>query len=192
MSYTRQQITDFIVLVLRFYLAYFMLDYGWSKINGGQFSIWDPKILDKPVKEVDKFYLAWYLFSISPVFNLVVGSIQIIGGLMLLFNRTVLPGALILVPVLIQILLVDIAFTTSMFGASLPLRLAIMLLCDIGILYYYKDKLNPVLKLLTTGIGKFKYKWWTYIVVFLLAIPLDFLFALIAWPFKMLFHWLTK
>lgn len=193
MKYSRQQIIDFIVLALRFYLAFFMIDYGWGKATGGQFHIWDPKILDKPVKDVDKFYLAWHLFSMSTVFNLVVGSTQIIGGLLLMFNRTVLLGALFLIPVLIQILLVDIAFTTNMFGAALPLRLTIMLLCDIGILYYHKDKMIPVIKLLTSsGLGQFKYKWWTYIIVLLLALPIDFMFALLAWPFKMLIHWLSK
>src|SRR4051812_22641839 len=132
MKYSRQQIIDFIVLALRFYLAFFMINYGWGKMTGGQFHIWDPTILEKPVKDVDKFYLAWHLFSLSPVFNIVVGLTQVIGGLLLMFNRTVLVGALILIPVLIQILLVDIAFTTNMFGSALPLRLTIMLLCDIG------------------------------------------------------------
>jgi uncharacterized membrane protein YphA (DoxX/SURF4 family) len=193
MKYSKQQIIDIIILALRFYLAFFMIDYGWGKVTGGQFHILDPKILDKPLKDVDKFYLAWHLFSMSKVFNVLVGSTQIIGGLLLMFNRTVLLGALILIPILIQILLVDIAFTTNMFGATLPLRLAIMLLCDICILYYHKDKMVLVIRLLTSsGPGKFKYKWWTYIIVLLLAVPIDFMFNLLAWPFKILIHWLSK
>ena len=170
-----------------------MLDYGWGKMTGGQFGVHDPKILEQPLKDVDKFYLAWHLFSLSKAFDVIVGVFQIIGGLLLVFNRTVLLGCLLLLPILFQILLVDIAFTTNMFGAALPLRLTIMILCDFTVLYYHKDKIIPVIKLLTSkGQGKFKYKWWTYIIVFLLALPLDFIFALIAWPFKMLIHWLTK
>src|SRR5688500_7563035 len=112
-KYSIQQVIDFIVLALRFYLAFFMIDYGWSKITGEQFHIHDPQILDKPIKEIDKFYLAWYLFSLSDVFNIVVGSLQVFGGLLLAFNKTVLIGCLLLIPILIQILLVDIAFTTN-------------------------------------------------------------------------------
>ena len=80
-----------------------MISYGWGKINGEQFGIFNQEVLNSPLKEVDKFNLAWYLFSLDKTFNVIVGITQIIGGVLIIINRTTLIGALILLPVLAQI-----------------------------------------------------------------------------------------
>src|SRR5690606_15921133 len=57
---SKEQIIDFIVLVLRWYLGYYMLKYGLSKLIDGQF-VRSEEILNTPLKDIDKFNLAWYL-----------------------------------------------------------------------------------------------------------------------------------
>lgn len=84
--------------------------------------------------------IAWYLFSLSISFNLIVGITQLLGGVLLLFNRTVLLGAVILLPVLFNIFLIDLAFTTNMFGSALPVRLMGMILCNILIMVYLRKE----------------------------------------------------
>ncbi len=64
---------DVAILALRWYLAFYMIDYGCSKMTGGQFQVQDPAILEKPIKEIDAFYIAWHLFRLSKTFNVVVG-----------------------------------------------------------------------------------------------------------------------
>ncbi len=123
----QHQVVDFVVLVLRWYLAYYMFTYGWSKITTGQFHV-KPEILEQPLKEVDRFYLSWYLFSLSKTFNVVVGFSQVVGAVLIAYNRTAIIGGIFLLPVLIHILLIDVAFTTAMFGYSLVLRLSLMIL----------------------------------------------------------------
>ncbi len=190
---TKKQFFDFVVLVLRWYLAYYMFDYGWDKLTGGQFGHRSPEILNTPLKDVDRFNLAWHLFSLDKTFNVIVGLSQIIGAVLIVINRTVLVGALMLLPILVQIFLIDIVFTSSMFGAALPIRLSGMLLSDMLILYYFKDRMLLVWDNLTNGmIVKFKYKWWVYIMLPLLGLLTDFGIATLSYPLKLLVNLLTK
>jgi uncharacterized membrane protein YphA (DoxX/SURF4 family) len=190
---TREQIFDFAILTLRWYLAVYMASYGWSKMTGGQFGLHDPALLDKALRDVDKFDLAWYLFSLDKSFSILAGLLQIIGAVLIVINRTALIGALILLPVLGQIFLVDLAFTTSVFGPALTLRLGIMIISDILILFYYKDRMIIVWHHLTDGLTtKFNYKWWVFILMPLIGLSIDFLMGLLSFPIRLLITWLTK
>lgn len=189
---TKQQIFDFLILMLRWYLAYYMFTYGCSKLTSGQF-VRSEEILNMPLKDIDKFNLAWYLFSLDKTFNIVVGLSQIIGAILIVNKKTVLVGALMLLPVLGQIFLVDVAFTGEMFGAALPIRLSGMILSAILILYYYRDRMILVWNNLTKGIStKFKYKWWVFILLPFLGFITDFLIAIITSPIKLLINYITK
>ena len=108
--YQKSQLVDFAVLALRWYLAYYMIDYGIGKIVGEQFGAYDPAMPDKPLREVGRFKLAWYLFGLSPTFSTVVGVFQILGGVLIIINRTALIGAFILLPILINIFLIDVIY----------------------------------------------------------------------------------
>lgn len=191
MKISKQQIIDFTILTLRWYLAIYMFDYGISKITGGQFGIIDSETLNTPLKDIDKFHVAWHLFSLSNTFNIIVGITQIVGAVLIVINRTLLIGALFLLPVLFQIFLIDVAFTTNVFGAALPLRLSIMILSDLAILYYYKDRMMQAWKNLTENIStKRKYKWWIYLLVPIVGFLLDFVFGAITIPLRMFVNWL--
>lgn len=193
MKPTREQIFDFIILTLRWYLAYYMFDYGLGKLTGDQFGHRSVEILNTPLKDVDKFNLAWHLFSLDRTFDIGVGLAQIIGAVLIVINRTVLVGALMLLPILGQIFLVDLAFTTNMFGAAFPIRLSCMILSDLLILFYYKDRMilvwNNLTKETTT---KFKYKWWIFIFLPFIGLATDLVFGVLTYPIKLLIVWLTK
>ncbi|MGE0637368.1 MAG: hypothetical protein AB7P01_13070 [Bacteroidia bacterium] len=193
MKLTREQVFDFAILTLRWYLAYYMADYGFSKLTGDQFGHRSVEILNTPLKDVDKFNLAWHLFSLDRTFDIVVGLTQIIGAVLIVINRTVLIGALMLLPILGQIFLVDLAFTTNMFGPALPIRLSCMILSDLLILYYYKDRMILVWGNLTKGTTtKFKYKWWLFIFLPFIGLLMDFVFGILTIPIKLLISWLTN
>lgn len=189
----REQIFDFIILILRWYLAYYMADYGIGKLTGNQFGHRSAEILNTPLKDVDKFHLAWHLFSLDRTFDIVVGITQIIGAVLIVVNKTALVGALVLLPILGQIFLVDLAFTTNVFGSALPIRLSCMILSDLLILYYYKDKMILVWNNLTRGTTtKFKYKWWVFILLPFFGLATDFVLGALTYPIKLLIFWLNK
>lgn len=193
MKISKKQAIDFVVLVLRWYLAYYMADYGWSKLTGEQFGHRSDAVLNLPLKDVDKFNLAWHLFSLDKTFDVVVGITQIIAAILIVINRTVLVGALLLLPVLAQIFLVDLAFTVEIHGISLVLRLACMVLADLLILFYYKEKMILVWKILTLGtMTKFRYKWWLYLLMPLIGLLTDFVIALLTLPIRFLYELFAK
>ena len=193
MKLTKAQFLDFAVLVLRWYLAYYMADYGIGKLTGDQFGHRSVEILNTPLKDVDKFDLAWHLFSLDRTFDIVVGVSQMIGALLIIVNRTVLVGALILLPILGQIFLVDLAFTTHRFGAALPIRLGCMLLSDLLILFYHKDRMLSVWAHLTGGMrAKFKYKWWVFLLLPVIGLATDLVFGVLTYPINRLLIWLAK
>ncbi len=170
-----------------------MVYYGFGKLVGNQFGHRSVEILNTPLKDVDKFNLAWHLFSLDKTFDMVVGASQMIGAVLIVINRTALVGALVLLPILGQIFLIDVAFTTDMFGAALPVRLSGMILADLLILYYYKDRMILVWNNLTNGTTtKFKYQWWVFIFLPFLGWATDLIFGTLAFPIKLLIKWLTN
>ena len=193
MKLTREQVFDFTILTLRWYLAYYMADYGFSKLTGDQFGHRSAEILNTPLKDVDKFNLAWHLFSLDRTYDIAVGIVQIIGALLIVINRTALVGTLMLLPILGQIFLVDLAFTTNVFGPALPIRLSCMLLSALLILYYFKDRMILVWNNLTKNTTtKFKYKWWVFILLPFIGLTTDLVFGVLTYPIKLLIFWLTK
>jgi uncharacterized membrane protein YphA (DoxX/SURF4 family) len=181
------KLMDFAVLALRWYLAFYMIDYGWGKMTGGQFGIQNPEILEKPLKEVDKFYLAWYLFGMDKTFDIGVGLMQVAGGILIVINRTLLLGALLLLPILCQIFLVDLAFTDNIFGPNLWLRLLGMIAADVLILMYYRDRMMLIWGHLTKDIStRFPYPWWVFLLMPLVGMLVDFLMAIVFIPVKWL------
>lgn len=193
MTLNQERAIDFTVLLLRWYLAYYMIDYGWSKMTGGQFGVQDAAILNKPLKEVDKFHLAWYLFGLDKSFDIINGLFQIAGGLLIIYNRTALLGALMLLPILGQIFLVDLAFTTNMFGPALVIRLAGMMVADLLILYYHKDRMIAAWHALTDKLStRFRYRWWVYLLLPILGFAVDFVIAGFTFPLRQLIIWMNR
>jgi len=183
---TKEKIIDFAILALRWYLVWYMISYGWGKLTMSQFGVNDESILKTPLKEVDKFYVAWYLYGESQFFNYTTGLAEIIGGILLIFNRTVLIGVLLILTILGQILIIDISFTTSQHGYSLPIRISGMIMSALLILYYYKDRLIKAFNNLTNGVTtKIRYKWWIYLLLPIIGFLLDFVIGLLMLPIKL-------
>jgi uncharacterized membrane protein YphA (DoxX/SURF4 family) len=191
MTLSRAKLVDFGVLALRWYLAFYMLDYGWAKLTGDQFGTFNTAIASKPMNQVGKFHVAWYLFGLDKSFDIFIGLTQIIGGLLIIYNRTLLIGALILLPILAQIFIIDLAYTTDQFGYALPIRMASMLICDLLIMVYYRTRVIKALETLThLTTTKFDYKWWVYILMPIVGFMMDFVFSILSSPIKLLLNWL--
>ena len=78
-------------------------------------SINQPKVLDFSI-----LLLRWCLFGQSNVFRVISGLFEIAGAVLIVINPTVIIGALFLLPVLVRIFIVDVFFTTTIFGFALP------------------------------------------------------------------------
>ncbi|MGH8337259.1 MAG: hypothetical protein ACRETL_10670 [Gammaproteobacteria bacterium] len=78
--------------------------YGFAKLNGAQFTVLDSE-LSKPLGKVSGFWLTWYYFGYSTAYGGLLALFEIGAGVLLVWPRWSLAGALCLLPLVGNILL---------------------------------------------------------------------------------------
>jgi uncharacterized membrane protein YphA (DoxX/SURF4 family) len=94
---------------LRYLSAYLLFTYGVSKLAGWQFSL-SPDIAAKPIGALSGFQLTWYYYSYSHTYARILGMTQLVGGALLLSRKTALLGAAAMLPMIANILLINLFF----------------------------------------------------------------------------------
>lgn len=100
------QTKNFLNAVIIYLLAFDLYSFGWQKIFGLQMVV-ILGMLDMPFNSLDGETLTWAYFRRSYPFTVAIAITQISGSLLLLFRRTRLLGLIILIPVLVNIILID-------------------------------------------------------------------------------------
>ena len=103
-------------LAARVYAATMLSVYGLGKIVGGQFyrnGALPEDVAATTLGEAGGFDLAWTFFGFSEGYIYFIGLSQLVGSAFLLFNRTKLLGVAILVPILLNIIVVDYFYSIS-------------------------------------------------------------------------------
>lgn len=146
-----------------------------------------------PLKEVSFFNLMWYLFDQEPLKSF-VGIFQMLCGLFLLYNRTVIIGVFFFIPIAANILLMDITFMPKSLSIGFTRRFVwYFILCGL-ILFHYRSQMKEMWNAIVTKMPtKFKFPlWWlifvpvhAFILEFFPAIPL-LIIELITNPKEML------
>lgn len=128
-------------VLCRYLAASLLMAYGFAKITGSQFTVPDSE-LDKPLRDVSGFWLTWYYFGYSAVYGTMIALVQIVGAMALLVRRTALIGACLLLPVVGNIILIDIFYGVD----PGPLLVAILIAgCLMRVLYEHRDRLQALL-----------------------------------------------
>ena len=145
--------------------------YGFAKINESQFTILDSE-LARPMGDVSGFWLTWYYFGYSAVYGTLLALVQIGAGILIVLPRTKLVGALILLPVVINIVLVDIFYGADLGGLAAAL---VLLTCVLMTLAPHTRRLTDavflehsqrrratgtVVALAVIIAGSFAFTWW--------------------------------
>lgn len=95
--------------------ALLCLVYGLSKMVGAQFLVLD-SMLSRPMASVPGFWLTWYYFGASTPYKVLITGAEVLAGVLLVFPRTALLGALLLLPIAANILAVDLFFGVDLGG----------------------------------------------------------------------------
>jgi uncharacterized membrane protein YphA (DoxX/SURF4 family) len=165
---------SYFILAARVLLALIFFTYGLSKLTGNQFGLSDEELLT-PIGELSNFRVSWYLFDLQP-FKAFVGVAQVMCGILLLWNRTVLLGAFLFIPIAANILVMDITFMHRGMAEAFAWRLSYYLLLDALIIWYYRDTVISAWKSIVSRKKlKFNYSVWVYLSLPLAAIILEFL-----------------
>src|SRR5579863_2420923 len=96
--------------IIRYWLAVEIFNYGFAKILGSQF---DPSFFrsDSLWNSLAGQELTWNYFSYSYAMSVILAGIQIVGSAFLLFRKTTLLGVILLLPVMVNIVLIDIFYS---------------------------------------------------------------------------------
>jgi hypothetical protein len=106
-----------IYTLARYVTSFFLLLYGFAKLNGSQFTILASE-LDRPMGQVSGFWLTWYYFGYSPIYGNFIALAQVLAGILLMFRKTTLLGSCIAFPVVTNIIMVDVFYAIDI-GALL-------------------------------------------------------------------------
>jgi uncharacterized membrane protein YphA (DoxX/SURF4 family) len=171
----KAQLGDYFILAARVLLAGTFISYGYSKLVGSQFGL-NAAQAALPVGQLGLFKLSWYLFGQEP-FKSFVGITQVVAGLLLLWNRTVLLGALLLLPIAANVLVIDITYIKMLpaFQWRLSYYIGLLLL----IFWHYRSRMLAAWQALTHGLTtRFRYPLWAYLLLPLGAIGVDLVWVL--------------
>ncbi|MFD2933008.1 hypothetical protein [Spirosoma flavum] len=127
-------------IIVAFYVAYSITGYGAAKILKTQFQ--PPNyVLETPIKDLSGFWLTWTYYGYSQTMAYILGWTQIVGCILLLFRYTRLIGVFVLLPVMVNIDLIDHFYEISPLAYYNALQYTFLLFFLLALDY---DKLKAV------------------------------------------------
>ncbi|MDG1476420.1 MAG: hypothetical protein P8Q14_04690 [Vicingaceae bacterium] len=141
-TFTKQEITSLIESSLSWMVALMMLTYGFGKIV--QFTGTDST--EKVVSQLSGMELMWTFYGHSFIFALIIGTFEVIGGILLLLKRTRVLGCFLLTAILTNVIIQDIVFEVhkgALYSAI------IYQLCISIIIWFNRTKIITAFRLLT-------------------------------------------
>jgi hypothetical protein len=116
-------------LTLRLTLGYAMLTYGLVKLFPLQMGPPSLAVLNEPLGNTSPMTMLWTLIGLNPIYEMVCGAMEMLGGLFILFRRTTLLGAL-----LIAFLSTNIVLYNFCYDVPVKLYALHLLLMSIAVL----------------------------------------------------------
>ncbi len=126
--------------LLRYWIAFLLVDFGFLKIFEVNFN-YSYHIDDSLVSALTGSELTWKYYGFSYAFAVILAFFQIIGSILLLFKRTILLGITILLPVMLNIVLINIFYNIG------PITLFTSILITIGLTYLFMQQKVNVIKI---------------------------------------------
>lgn len=163
---------DYFILTAKFLLAFTFINYGYSKLVDGQFGVSSNDLL-VPLKDLPLFKVMWFLFDHEPLKS-TVGILQIIAGILLLFESTAILGVVFFIPIAANIVLMDISFMNEGMGQAFSRRFAYYFVLCFLILWNDKDRIKIICNAMIKKLSmKRKFPIFLYMLLPLFAIILE-------------------
>jgi len=127
-----QRLHDWLRVYVRYSLAAIMLSYGISKVLDGQFPFPGLGTLISPYGSSSGQDLLWTFMGYSRPYTVFAGLAETVGALLLLFRRTTLLGALILVAALTNVVILNFSYDVDikLFSTNLLLMAVFLIAPD--------------------------------------------------------------
>ena len=165
---------DYFILVARFLLAFTFIRYGYNKLTEGQFGISSAE-LATPIRNLPSFQIMWYLFD-NQLFKTTIGILQMITGILLLFESTAILGVVFFIPIAANIVLMDVCFMDERMGLAFARRFSFYFLLCFLILWNDRERVKIIWNAMIKKISiKRKFPVTLYLLLPLFALSLEIL-----------------
>lgn len=150
-SFNSIKIISWFSTLLRYWIAFLLLDFGFQKIFEVNFN-YSYHINDTLSNALTGQELTWKYYGYSYGLSVILAGFQIIGSVILLYKRAILLGVAILLPVMVNIVLINIFYNigpiTLFTSILITLGLVNLFLQQkvdiIGFFNQHKDKLPSI------------------------------------------------
>ncbi|MCC8410913.1 hypothetical protein LJ707_18375 [Mucilaginibacter sp. UR6-1] len=141
------------LLLVRYSLAITMLPYAFTKILRTQFVLTSSSLLT-PLEQTPGTVLTWAFLGHSPWFEVLLGFFELIPALLLFFRRTTFLGAVLMLPVTLNVFLINYAL--ELWDAT-KLIATVLLILNLLILFIEWKKVLGILKLMLSETRKLNF-----------------------------------
>jgi len=138
----QDELEYYAVTILCYVIGYIMLFYGADKLIDKQFVVFY-KGLDTKLSDVDSYTLTWFFYGRSNVQVFIMGLLETLPALLLLFRKTRFIGAVTMLPVILNVLVTNIFNRISPFTLSVTFLLSIF---NLFIIYSYKNEIKELIR----------------------------------------------
>ncbi len=119
-------------VILRIFLIAAMILYGLAKVFKGQFADPSLELLIQPVGDMSPMGLAWTFMGHSMAYNIFLGSLEIIGGLLLINRKTVTLGSMLVLGIMVNVAIMNLTYDipVKLFSTHLVMMATILLIVN--------------------------------------------------------------
>jgi putative flippase GtrA len=125
-------VEDALHVLLRYAIILGLASYAMAKLYPVQFGQLSPSRLETRVGELSPMGLLWAFMEYSPVYSTFAGIMELAAVLLLCFRRTATLGALICVPVMLNVMLMNTCYdvVVKLYSISLFVAALVLVLHD--------------------------------------------------------------
>ena len=127
---------DLYLGISRYILGLWMLTYATTKILRTQFVVLPFAIWERNLESLSGKNIAWAFLGYSPWFQILLGILEFIPSILLLFRRTTLLGAILLLPMTLNVFLINHAL--DLWDATKQISLILLILNCLVIIFYWE------------------------------------------------------
>ena len=137
----------------RYFLGLMMITYAITKILRTQFVVLPFNIWQQPLESVSGRTIAWSFLGYSWWFQILLGILEFIPSVLLLFRRTTLLGAILLLPMTLNVFLINYAL--DLWKETQQISLVLVILNFIILILEWK-KIRTVWEIILLKATKFR------------------------------------
>lgn len=129
----------------RYALGLAMLPYAITKILRTQFVLVPSSVSQLPLEELSGTNIAWAFLGYSAWFQVLLGFLELIPAILLLFRRTAFAGGILMLPMTLNVFLINQAL--DLWPQTKQIS-AVLLLLNIGVLLFEYKKIANVFRII--------------------------------------------